>query len=201
MSTTCPTCGADVPEGFAQCQVCGADVASTPGADATPDAGSAVDPTPPETGESAGSIPPPPGSVPPPPPGGGSYGGGTYGGSGYGGSTAPALPSEVRNWGMAAHLSAFLGAWAALAFVGPLVVWLLKREEHPFIEHHAKEALNFNLSVLLYGAVGLVLAFLLVGIPLLIALGIAWVVFTIIAAVKASNGEGYRYPMTIRFIS
>ena len=111
------------------------------------------------------------------------------------------LPGDVRNLGMAAHLSAFLGAWVALAFVGPLVMWLVKREEHPFIAHHALEALNFNLSVLLYGAVAGVASFFLIGIPFLIAIGIGWLVLTIVAAVKASNGEGYRYPMTIRFVS
>lgn len=109
------------------------------------------------------------------------------------------LSSEVRNWALAAHLSAFAGALVALAFVGPLVVWLVKREEHPFIAEHGREALNFNLSVLLYGIVFTVLAFVLIGIPLLIALGIFWLVVTILAAVRASNGESYRYPLTIRF--
>jgi uncharacterized protein len=121
------------------------------------------------------------------------------------------LSSEVRNWGLAAHLSAYAGAWVALAFLGPLVVWLLKRDEHPFIEHHAKEALNFNLSFLLYGVVGTVIAvplgLLTLGlgfIPLALvaaALVIVWLLFPILAAIRASNGEGYRYPLTIRFIS
>jgi uncharacterized Tic20 family protein len=111
------------------------------------------------------------------------------------------LPGEVRNWAMAAHLSAFLGAWVALAFVGPLVIWLVKREEHPFIAMHAKEALNFNLSVLIYAAVGFILAFLLIGIPLLVVIGVVWLVLTVVAAVKASAGQPYRYPLTIRFVS
>jgi uncharacterized Tic20 family protein len=115
-------------------------------------------------------------------------------------STTP-LPDEVRNWAMAAHLSAFLGAWVALAFVGPLVIWLVKREEHPFIAMHAKEALNFNLSVLIYAAVGFILVFVLVGIPLLVVIGVVWLVLTVVAAVKASAGQPYRYPLTIRFVS
>lgn len=110
------------------------------------------------------------------------------------------LPDQVRHWALAAHLSAFLGAWFALAFLGPLVVWLVKREDHPFIATHAREALNFNLSVLIYGIVAGFLSLLLIGIPILIAIGIAWIVLTIIAAVKAENGEGFRYPLTIRFI-
>ncbi len=172
MSTTCPTCGAEVTEGRTTCQVCGADVPS---------------------GATSGSTPPPP-SAP-----------GTPGPPSAGPGAAPAHPSaltsEVRNWGMAAHLSAFLGAWVALAFVGPLVIWLIKREEHPFIEHHAKEALNFNISVLIYGAISAVLIIVGIGILMLLAVGISWIVLTILAAVKAANGEGYRYPMTIRFVS
>jgi uncharacterized Tic20 family protein len=111
------------------------------------------------------------------------------------------LSSENRNWAMAAHLSAFVGAWVALAFVGPLVVWLIKRDEHPFVEQHAREALNFNLTLLIYIVVAGILALVLIGIPLLIAIGITWLVLTIIAAVRAANGEPYRYPLTIRFVS
>ncbi|MCA1672917.1 MAG: DUF4870 domain-containing protein, partial [Actinobacteria bacterium] len=111
------------------------------------------------------------------------------------------LSSEVRNWALGAHLSAFLGAWFALAFLGPLVVWLVKRDEHPFIAMHAKEALNFNISVLIYAFVAFILLFLIIGIPILIGIGIAWIVLTILGAVKASNGEAYRYPLTIRFVS
>lgn len=117
-------------------------------------------------------------------------------------SSSPSeLSSEVRNWALGAHLSAFLGAWLALAFLGPLVVWLVKRDEHPFIAMHAKEALNFNISILIYAFVSFILVFLIIGIPMLIAIGIGWLVLTIVAAVKASNGEAYRYPLTIRFVS
>jgi uncharacterized protein len=121
-----------------------------------------------------------------------------------------AVPSEERGWGVAAHLSAFVGAWVALAFLGPLVVWLLGRERHPFVDHHAKEALNFNLSWLLFGVVGGVIAVLgavvtlglglIAIVPLAIAFGLAWIILPIVAAVKAGNGEGYRYPLTIRFV-
>ncbi|MFN2556566.1 MAG: DUF4870 domain-containing protein [Nitriliruptorales bacterium] len=110
------------------------------------------------------------------------------------------LPNEVRNWALAAHLSAFAGAWMALAFLGPLVVWLMKRDDHPFIAMHAKEALNFNLSVLLYAVVGFLLVFVLVGFLLLPLIGLMWLVLTIIAAIRASNGEPYRYPLTIRLV-
>ena len=121
------------------------------------------------------------------------------------------LPSEVRNWALGAHLSAFVGSFVALAFLGPLVVWLLRREEDEFSATHAREALNFNLTVLLVVVVGGVvvvpLAILTVGLilipfALLAALiGVGWVVLTIVAAVKAAEGSAYRYPLTIRFIT
>jgi uncharacterized protein len=215
--TTCTTCGASLESTATTCPVCSAPVAATddPSSDPRPDA---------TAGPGAGAGPvwaPQPGG-----PGGPSGPGGAAGvGDGGGfwpppGGAAPVwtetphpsgLPSDVRNWGLAAHLSAYVGAWVALAFLGPLVVWLLKREEHPFIDHHAKEALNFNLSFLLYGIVGGVLAvpigLLTLGIgliPIIIVaavLLIAWLILPILAAVKAANGEGYRYPFTIRFVS
>lgn len=117
-------------------------------------------------------------------------------------SSSPSeLSSEVRNWALGAHLSAILGAWLALSFLGPLVVYLVKRDEHPFIAQHAREALNFNISVLIYAIVGFILVFVFIGFLILPVIGIAWLVLTIVAAVKASNGETYRYPLTIRFVS
>jgi uncharacterized Tic20 family protein len=117
-------------------------------------------------------------------------------------------PSEdARRWAMIAHLSAFAGAWLALAFVGPLVVYLIKQDDDPFVRDQAAEALNFNLSILLYSFVGgivlVLLILLLVGlllIPLVIAAAIAWIVLVIVAAQRANRGEAYRYPLTIRFV-
>lgn len=110
---------------------------------------------------------------------------------------------------MLAHLSAFAGALIALAFVGPLVVWLVKRNESPFVADQAREALNFNLSLYLYLTVGTVLL-VIVGVLtlgfgfVLFALlpigGLVWLILTIVAAVRANNGERYRYPLTIRFV-
>lgn len=122
----------------------------------------------------------------------------------------PAIAGESRTWAALTHLSAFVGAWAFLAFAGPLVMWLLKRHEDPFVEHHGREALNFNLTVLVVGVVGALLAIpitiatlglgLIVLVPLAAAIALAWLVLTIVAAVRASDGEAYRYPMTIRFV-
>jgi uncharacterized Tic20 family protein len=111
-------------------------------------------------------------------------------------------PATSRNWAVAGHLSAFtvfLGV--PIPALGPLVVWLVKRGEDPYAEWHAREALNFNLSVMLYTIASAVLILALVGIILLPAVLISWFVLVIVGAVKASNTEYYRYPMTIRFVN
>lgn len=116
------------------------------------------------------------------------------------------LSADVRTYGMLIHLSAFAASLAAVGFVGPLIMWLIKREEHPFLDHHGREALNFNLSILLYGVIGVALSVLTLGVGLVVVIpgavviGVMWFVTTIIAATKANAGEGYRYPMSIRFI-
>jgi len=113
----------------------------------------------------------------------------------------PELTSEVRNWGMLCHLIALLAMpFGAGHIVGPLIVWLVKRDEHPFIDDQGKESLNFQISMTIYGLVLVPLMCLLIGFPLLIALGITNIVFIVIASVKASGGEAYRYPLTIRFL-
>ena len=120
------------------------------------------------------------------------------------------LDAETRGWGVAAHLSAFVGSWLLVAFVGPLVVYLLGRDRHPSIAHHAREALNFQLTVfivvVLAGTAAAVFAVLTLGIgilllaPLAAAFALAWLVIVIVAAVKAWDGHPYRYPLTIRFV-
>ena len=123
------------------------------------------------------------------------------------------MPShEERQWALFAHLSALVGglltgAFAGLGcFVGPLVIWLIKKDTMPFVDDQAKEALNFNITLAIIGLVLLLLTLLTLGfgallaIPIGILVGIAWLVFTIIAAVKANEGERYRYPFTLRLI-
>ena len=82
----------------------------------------------------------------------------------------------------------------------PLVVYLAMRQESEYVAENAREALNFHISVLIYGLVCVLLLFVVIGFPLLIALGIAAFVLAIIGAVKASNGECYRYPLTLRLV-
>ena len=110
-------------------------------------------------------------------------------------------PDQERLWAMLAHLLLFVAAYLFLGFVAPLVVLLVFGPRSAYVRAHAVESLNFNLTWLLYGIVGVILAFLLIGIPILIALGIAYLVLVVIASVRANNGEFFRYPLTIRFIS
>jgi uncharacterized Tic20 family protein len=110
------------------------------------------------------------------------------------------LPAE-RNWAIGAHLSGFLAAYLALGFLGPLVVLLTGGSRSAYVRRHAVEAINFNLSVLLWLAISAILVIVLIGIPMLLAVGGLYVVASIRGAVAASNGEEYRYPFTIRFIS
>jgi len=102
---------------------------------------------------------------------------------------------------MIAHLSALAGLVIGLNWLGPLIVYLVKKDEHPFIADQSREALNFNISVTIYLLASAILILLVVGILLLPAVAIAWLVLTIMAAVRANNGEPYRYPLTIRLVS
>lgn len=113
----------------------------------------------------------------------------------------PASAPPSRTWEVLCHVSALAGYIIPFGnIIGPLVVWLMKKAESAEVDYHGKEALNFQISVAIYAIVGLLLVLVVIGIPLLIALGIANLVFMIIAAIKASNGERYRYPCTIRFV-
>lgn len=114
---------------------------------------------------------------------------------------APGPSSDEKTWAALTHASALSTFIIGVGFiVGPLVMWLIKKDEMPFVDEAGKEALNFNLSWLIWALISFVLWLVIIGILISIVLGIAWVVLTIVAAVKASNGEHYRYPLTIRFI-
>lgn len=111
---------------------------------------------------------------------------------------------EDRNWALMAHLSSLSSFVGIPGFIGPLVVWLVKKDELPFAAAQAKEALNFQITLLIYCIICIVLLLTVIGaliaIPALIVLCVIEVVFTIIASIKAGEGESYRYPMTIRLI-
>ena len=109
---------------------------------------------------------------------------------------------EERSWGLLAHLSGLIAALlGGLSFLGPLLVWLIKKDQSPFVADQAKEALNFQISVTIALLISAVTIFVCVGLILLPVVFIASVVFSIIAAMEANKGVYYRYPYTVRFIS
>ena len=130
----------------------------------------------------------------------------------------PAAPvgtasAEEKQWAMFAHLSALLGGlltsgWGGSVgfFIGPLVIWLMKKDTMPFVNDQAKEALNFAITVSITCVALLILTILSLGIgalltiPLLMAIGIASLVLVIIAAMKAHEGIAYRYPFALRLV-
>ena len=131
---------------------------------------------------------------PPGPPAGGYQPGPTQG-------LPPGPTSEERTWALIAHVGTLVAAWFAMGFLCPLVVMLVKGNESAFVRKHAVESLNFQISLLIYLVISGILVFLLIGIPMLIALGIFALVVIILATVAASNGNDYRYPLTIRLVS
>lgn len=116
-------------------------------------------------------------------------------------SPIPMNTEEERTYAMFCHLGALSGFVAPFGnIIVPLILWLTKRESSPFVDMHGKEALNFQISLLIYSLISAVLILVLVGIFLLAGLCIFGLVIVIIAGVKAKSGESFRYPLTIRFI-
>ena len=122
------------------------------------------------------------------------------------------VTADERQWAMFAHLSALAGGLLTSAvggwgwFLGPLIIWLMKKDTMPFVADQAKEALNFNITVsalmilfVVLGVATLGLGFLLTG-PLMMIVGIAALVFIVIAAIKANEGVAYRYPVNVRLV-
>lgn len=105
---------------------------------------------------------------------------------------------EERTWGMLAHLSALIAGLVALPILGPLIVWLMYKDKSAFVADQAKEALNFQIAVLV--AV-VVLSVTCIGLPLVIVVAIGALIYEIIGGMEAHEGVVYRYPYTIRFIS
>ena len=108
---------------------------------------------------------------------------------------------EERSLGLACHLLAFVGMVFPFGnILGPLVIWLVKKDDSAFVDDQGKEALNVNITISIAGFVAFLLTFVVIGAFLLPIIGIFWLVMTIVAAVKANGGEHYRYPLTIRLI-
>jgi len=120
------------------------------------------------------------------------------------------LTQEERTFGMLVHLAALV-LFVVPSFgniIGPLVVWLLKKDQSAWIDRQGKKALNFQISIVIYTLVVFVLMFILVltvvGIPLAVflALGLLffWLAMVVIASVKVQNGEDFNYPLSIPFL-
>ena len=116
------------------------------------------------------------------------------------------INKDARMWGMICHLAALAGIVVPVVgcIVGPLVVWQIKRGEFGFVDEQGKEAVNFQISMLLYLLISAILwiplSFFCIGVIIPVAISIVDLIFLLIAAVKANDGEHYRYPLTIRFI-
>lgn len=150
--------------------------------------------------------PPPPGPDPTP------YAGQETYGAGHRPDDLVRPSKDSRNWAMFSHLSALVvgliasaSGFPALSFLGPLVIYLIKKDESAFVADQAREALNFNITVNIIMLVLFLLTFTIIlaiiTIPLMIIIGLAALILTVVAGIKASNGERYRYPMTLRLIN
>ncbi|BAN51262.1 DUF4870 domain-containing protein [Metapseudomonas resinovorans] len=108
---------------------------------------------------------------------------------------------EVRQWAMFCHFSAFLGLVFPFGnLLGPLIVWQIKKDLDPFVDAQGKEALNFQITVALAVVVCFLLMLVVIGFPLLGLVSIGALVLTIIAGIKANEGQAYRYPFCWRLI-
>jgi len=127
--------------------------------------------------------------------------------------TAGTPSAEEKQWALFAHLSILLGGlltygWAASfgSFIGPLIIWLVKKDTMPFVADQAREALNFGITLTIICVVLLMMTIMSLGIgalvtvPIFMFIGIAALVLVIIAAVKANDGVAYRYPFAIRLV-
>ncbi|PTL75643.1 DUF4870 domain-containing protein [Vitiosangium sp. GDMCC 1.1324] len=116
---------------------------------------------------------------------------------------SPIPTAEEKQWGMLAHvltLAPYFIAFPLIGFVGPMVVRATKGNESAWVDNHAKESLNFQITLLIGYAVSLGTVCLGVGFVLGIGVALYGLVMTIIAGIKAYNGEVYRYPVTLRLV-
>ncbi|HEV8694926.1 MAG TPA: DUF4870 domain-containing protein [Lysobacter sp.] len=112
------------------------------------------------------------------------------------------ITQEEKTWGMLAHLSS-LAVFIIPFFgnvLGPLVVWLVKKDTMPFVADQGKEALNFNITVALAAIISSILMLVVIGFLLLAVIAVGWLVLTILAAIESNKGVAYRYPFTLRLI-
>ncbi len=118
-------------------------------------------------------------------------------------ASAETLNSDVKMWAMFCHLAA-LSTYVGIPFgniIGPLIIWQIKKDEHPFIDEQGKAALNFQISITIYFIASTLLLFVVIGFFLLVGLAIFNLVMIIINGIKANNGQPTNYPLSFKFIS
>lgn len=133
--------------------------------------------------------------------------------SGTPGDTTGTPGADERQWAMFSHLSALLGGFVTTGwgggvgfFIGPLIIWLVKKDTMPFVADQAKEALNFAITISLACLALLILTLVSLGlgalltVPAMIVVGLGAVVLVVVAAVKANEGVAYRYPFALRLV-
>jgi len=108
---------------------------------------------------------------------------------------------DAKTWAMLCHVGAFAGYIIPFGhIITPLVIWLIKKDESPFVDDQGKESLNFQISMSIYAIIAALLTLVVIGVILLIGVVIFDVIMVIIAAVRANSGERYRYPLCMRFV-
>ena len=118
------------------------------------------------------------------------------------GSEVTISSKDEKMWGMLCHLSALAGFVIPFGnIIAPLVIWILKKEEFPFVDDQGKEALNFQISITIYFVIGIILVFVAIGIVILPLIGLFALIMIIVASIKANDGVKYRYPLTIRLVN
>lgn len=111
------------------------------------------------------------------------------------------LTADEKTFGMLAHLAALAGFIIPFGnIIGPLVIWLIKKDQSAWVDEQGKESLNFQISVSIYAIIAGILTIIVIGIFLLIAVGIFSLVMIIIATVKVNNLEDFKYPLSIRLL-
>jgi uncharacterized Tic20 family protein len=118
----------------------------------------------------------------------------------YAATPQPLNPQDEKLWATLIHLSPLVAGVIGFPFLGPLIGYLVLRDRGPFVRWHTAQALNFQLTLLIGYVIGLLLAIVVIGFFIIVAVWVASIVFMIIAAIAANRGEYYSYPLTISFV-
>lgn len=116
-------------------------------------------------------------------------------------STGNQISQDDKLWGMLCHLTALAGYVIPFGnIIGPLIMWLVKKDQSEYVNTQGKSSLNFEISITIYVLVSILLIFVIIGIPLLIGLGLFQLITVIIASIKAYDGQSFKYPLSIEFV-